>query len=118
MTTREAFTTTQTTEITENVYDASGALTEDLTQAQDATTQATSYFLSGATPGAVTFTMNVDVDVNANPPQLRGRSCAVAGAHATVPLVGSGLVWAFPTGGACVGSKSCRMLALASIMTT
>jgi hypothetical protein len=64
---------TQTTEITENVYDASGGPTEDLVQAQDATTQAvkvTSCLVLHN--GAATFTMNVDVDVNANPPQVRG----------------------------------------------
>lgn len=55
------------------LYDATGAPTDDLQKALDATIQAatvtTCLVLHN---GPVTFTMNVVADVNTNPPQVRG----------------------------------------------
>jgi hypothetical protein len=64
-----------TQEITEHeaVYDATGAPTEDLRRAQDATAlaaQVTTCLVLHS--DATTFTIRVDVDANANPPQILG----------------------------------------------
>lgn len=57
----------------EVVYDATGAPTDDLQQALDVSTQAVQVTACLVLHnGATTFTMNVNVDANANPQQVRG----------------------------------------------